>query len=486
MIASVENNPLYSITHCRNIVFFGASNNFSAMGTIIFFAMKTMGFAGPIYPIHPKENIVQGIKAYRDVQELPEVPDLAVIVLPTRLVCQALDQCGRIGIRHAVVVSGGFREVGDEGAALQDQLVSIAGRWGIRIIGPNCIGVVNTHHRLNTTPFLYEGPKGFIGLASQSGSFVAQMFQRLMSLGIGFSTAFSVGNEANTDIVDCLSYLGSCPDTKVIGLYIEGIRRGKAFAETARSITPFKPIVAYYVGGTETGKRAGFSHTGAMAGPDELYDGIFRQHGIIRARSITEMFDYCWVLGSMPLPKDNRVVIQTHSGGPGAAAADECGRAELRTPLLAKETIDKLSPYMPYTGSINNPVDITYAKQPLDYFHGIPQALLDDPDTDMMLMYILMPNLMVRKPLEAIGLSPEQAVEESGKIIDSQAENIVKLWHDSGKPLLGYTFRSLEEQFTKKLLEKGIPVFPDPARAARALRVLYDYGRIRKKIDSIL
>jgi acyl-CoA synthetase (NDP forming) len=482
MQSTFENHPLYPITHCRSIAFFGASNNFSAMGTIILNAMKAMQFSGPIYPIHPREQTVQGISAYRSIHDIPEVPELVVIVLPTKLVCQILDQCGQIGIRHAVVISGGFRETGDEGAALQDKLVSIADRWGIRIIGPNCIGLVDTIRRINTTPFLYDGSQGSVGFVSQSGSFIAQMFQRLTSFGIGFSTAFSVGNEANVDIVDCLSYLKSCPHTKVIGMYIEGISHGEDFVNVSRSIVPHKPIIAYYVGGTETGKRAGYSHTGALSGPDDLYDGIFRQCGVIRAQSVIELFDFCWALGAMPAPKGKRVVIQTHSGGPGAAAADECGRAGLQIPALGNETVKKLYRYMPHTGSINNPVDITYAKNPLDYFSEIPKILFEDPQTDMLLMYILMPNLMVRKPLEAMGLSQERAAEESRKIIDAQADSVGKLWQHSGKPLVGYTFRSLEEQFTKRLLEKGIPVFPDPARAARALRALYDYKRFRDKV----
>ena len=173
------------------------------------------------------------------------------------------------------------------------------------------------------------------------------MFNHLTRHAINFSTAFSVGNEANVDIVDCMEYLAADPRTKVIGLYIEGIRRGEAFVKAARAIAPRKPIVAYYVGGSETGSRAGFSHTGAMAGPDAVYEGIFRQCGIIRARSVTELFDFCWVLGAMPLPAGRRLVIQTHSGGPGAAAADHCGREGLDLPLLSPETVERLKPFLP-------------------------------------------------------------------------------------------------------------------------------------------
>jgi len=242
------------------------------------------------------------------------VPDLAVIVLPTEIVSQTLDECGKKGIPRAIVVSGGFREQGTEGQKRQDELAALARSYGLRFLGPNCLGVANPHHRFNPTPIEFEGQPGFVGLASQSGSFVTQMFHYLTLQGLGFSTAFSVGNEADIDIVDCLEYLAVCPHTKVITLYLEGIRRGKAFMELAKAITPHKPIVALYVGGSETGSKAGLSHTGALSGPDEIYDALFHQTGIIRARNITELFDYALALGTLPPPRGNRVVIETHSG----------------------------------------------------------------------------------------------------------------------------------------------------------------------------
>jgi acetyl-CoA synthetase (ADP-forming) len=286
MIGSTETSPLYPIANPKSIALFGASNNVTSMGTSLLNSVLDLGFEGEIYPIHPKENRVQNLKAYRSVLDLPNVPDLALIVLPTRIVSEAMDACGRKGIRHAIVISGGFKEVD-----LEKELVAVANKYGMRFLGPNCIGVANTRHKLNTTFMAFQGAPGFIGMASQSGSFVTQMFGYLSDYALGFSTAFSVGNEANIDIVDCMEYLGACPDTRVIALYIEGIRRGRAFVETARSIVPKKPIVALYVGGSEAGSRAGLSHTGALAGPDRLYEGIFRQSGVIRARSVTEMFD---------------------------------------------------------------------------------------------------------------------------------------------------------------------------------------------------
>ena len=256
MLDSIEKSPLYKIVNPNSIAVFGASNSATTMGTTLLDAIKTLGFEGALYPIHPKELEVQGLKAYANIQDVPEIPDLALLVLPTRLVCETVDACGKKGIKHAIVVSGGFKEVGGDGIQLQKELENVARKHQIRLLGPNCIGVTNPHHKLNTTFMPFAGKPGFVGMASQSGSFVTQMFDYINRLGIGFSAAFSVGNEADMDIVDCLEYLGACPHTKVIVLYVEGIKRGRAFIETARSIAPHKPIVAIYVSGSEAGGRA--------------------------------------------------------------------------------------------------------------------------------------------------------------------------------------------------------------------------------------
>jgi acyl-CoA synthetase (NDP forming) len=407
--------------------------------------------------------------------DLSEVPDLAIIVLPTRIVCQAMDECGQKGIKRAVVISGGFKEVGEEGAKLEAELKRTADHYGIRFIGPNCIGVVNPHLKLNPTPLPYEGKPGFIALASQSGSFVTQMFDYLRPMGLGFSSAFSVGNEANIDIVDCLNYFGACEKTKVIALYIEGIRRGRAFIETARSIVPQKPIVALYVGGTETGSRAGFSHTGAMSGPDDLYSGLFKQSGVLRASSITELFDFCWALGSLPAPKGRGLVIQTHSGGPGANAADAAGRAGLKLSNLSEATREKLKPFFPPTASINNPVDMTFSRNSSDLFSIIPQTLMEDENTNMLLMYFMAQGRMMVRQMKAMGLSEEQAEEQNMTMVETQAESVIRLRDACGKPIVGYTYGFSPDPLQQKLTANGIPIFPSPERAVGAIKALTTY-----------
>jgi len=483
MLRSIRESPLFPIVNPRSIAFFGASNNSSAMGTTILNSLLVLGYEGTVYPVHPRETEVQGLRAYERVEDLPEIPDLAVLVLPTEIVCDKIEECGRKGIRHAIVVSGGFKESGvEEGRRRQEQLVETAARHGIRFIGPNCIGVANPHLKLNTTFLRCEGSPGFIGMASQSGSFVTQMFNYLDQYGLGFSTAFSVGNEANIDIVDCMEYLGACPHTKVIALYVEGIRRGRRFIEAARSIIPRKPIVAYYVGGSDTGKQAGFSHTGAMAGPDPLYDGMFRQGGIIRASSMTELFDFCSLLGNMPEPAGRNLVIQTHSGGPGAEAADVCGRVGLQLAELSEKTVGALGSLIPHTGSIKNPVDVTFSKNPLDFFDSIPRVLLEEDHADILLMYLLMPTESVARTLARLGVPKEDIERESGTLINRLCDGIEGFLEEYKKPIVGYTYRSFNDDFVRGLLARGMPVYPGPERAVRAIEALVRYYEIRKKI----
>ncbi len=483
MIRSIHESPLYSIVNPTSIAFFGASNTFMRMGSIMLSSVQALGYAGKIFPIHPSEKEVRGLTAYTSILDVPEIPDLAIIVLPTEIVCRTLDDCGKKGIRSAIVVSGGFREAGPDGAELQKELEAIARRHGIRFLGPNCLGVANPHIKLNPTPIKAEGPAGFVGLASQSGSFITQMFNYLHRNGMGFSAALSVGNEASIDIVDCLEYLGACPNTKVITLYIEGINRGDKFVEAAQAITPHKPIVALYVGGSEAGKKAGLSHTGSLSGPNEIYDGIFKQCGIIRAQTLTELFDYALALGTLPRPKGNGVVIQTHSGGPGATAADACGRSGLTLPRLSPETAERLKPLIPKTASTANPVDMTFSKNPSEDYFNIPDILLQDDQVDMLLAYFVSPGIFLDRILGEMGVSEELIPQEADKMISDYADkffSLTKLHPD--KPIVGFTYRSLQEKMVRTLLDRGVPIYQDPERAARSLAAVREYYQRRDRI----
>jgi len=484
LIASIQDSPLYAIVNPRHIACFGASNRFTSMGTNLLSSLKALGFEGEVYPVHPRETDVLGYKSYPHVAELPEIPDLALIVLPTDLVPGVLEDCGRKGIRHAIIVSGGFKEVGPDGIALEQRLIRTARRYGIRFLGPNCIGVANAHHKLNVTFLPYNAEPGFIGMASQSGSFITQMFDYLAGFHLGFSAGISVGNEADIDIVDCLEYLAACPETKVIGLYVESIRRGRQFIDVARTITPRKPIVAYYVGGSEAGRRAGLSHTGALAGPDPLYDGVFRQSGVIRAGSMTELFDYCWALGVCPPVGGPRMAVQTHSGGPGAAAADALSRSGLVLTDFTKSTLDRLGHFAPHTASISNPVDLTFTKNPLDYLNAIPDILLEDGGVDGLLSYFLMPIQGISRALEHMGVPRDQMAAQIEQMLEDMSEAVSGMSEKHRKPLIGFSYRSPQEPFLQKLFRRCVPVMPSPERAAKAMAALVCYRNYRRKLTA--
>ena len=452
------------------------------MGTMLLASLLGGGYEGKVYPVHLKEDQVQGLKAYRTIQDVPEIPDLVIMILPNKVVCPMMEECGEKGIQHAIVVSGGFKEIGGIGIELEKELAEITERYGIKILGPNCIGISNPHHKMNPTPFPLEGPPGFIGIASQSGSFITQMINYLARLNIGFSTGFSIGNGLNTKLVDCLTYFADCPHTKVIALYVEGIPDGEEFIKVARAVSAKKPIVAYYIGGSEAGKRAGFSHTGSMAGPDELYDGMFRQAGIIRAHSISELFDFCWALGQLPKPRGNRVVILSHSGGPGASAADSCNRSGFEIAPLSETTQQKVAEYVPHTGSFNNPIDLTFFRQPQDFFKTIPNLVLEDPETDILMVYLLNPATMMARPMANYGITGEEAEKQIKDIFDNNCNMFAEVMNKHDKPIVGFSFRSLDEYLERNLIARGLPIFPDPQRAAAALGALQTYHHLRDQI----
>ncbi|MGC8905918.1 MAG: acetate--CoA ligase family protein [Desulfomonilaceae bacterium] len=480
-MSNFENHPLYRLMHPRSVAFWGASNDPMAMGSVQLGELLAMGFSGPVYPIHPRHKEILGLKAYPRVTNVPDQVDLAVLVIPTKIVPEVLEDCGKKGIKYAIIVSAGFAETGSDGRALQDRIVEIARRYGIRFLGPNCIGAVNPRHKLNTTFYPYEASPGFIGMASQSGSFVTQMFVHLAKFGLGFSQGLSVGNEAVTDVTDCLEYLGECPWTKVIGLYLEGIRRGTDFLRVAAEASQKKPIVAYYVGGSAAGRQAGVSHTGAMAGRDEVYNGVFAQTGIIRASSMEELFDFCWVLGSQPLPKGNRIAVLTNSGGPGAAAADAAERSGLVLARFTDATRNALKALLPHTASVANPVDMTFARNHSDYFDAIPRILLEDEGVDGLFIYFLMPHKrIITSVMKAMAGESGDAQAIADEYVKSLASAVSSLAAAYGKPVVGGSFYTRNEFFIRELQDRGLPVLPSPERAVRALGALARYAAYRR------
>ena len=479
----MSENPLQQILHPRSVAWAGASNNFQKMGTIQLLNLIKGGFEGAVYPIHPTEKSVLGLDAYKSALDLPEAPDLAVLVVPTSVVVPLMEDLGRRGVRRAVITTAGFKEMGEEGRQLEERLVSVARTYGMRFVGPNCIGILNERWGLNTTffPLMKEGPAACVSIASQSGTYVTQTQLYLHTRGIRYSKAVSVGNEANIDVVDCIDYLAEDEDTRVILLYLEVVRRPKEFIEAARRAVRKKPIVALYVGGTEAGARSAKSHTGAMAGNDKIYDGVFAQAGVLRAGSVEELYEWGIALASQPPMRGRRVCLLSHSGGPVTCMADTCERVGLEVPVFSQGLQARLHEFLPKTASAANPVDLTFAPEQSGLARDIPHEVLESGEVDGLIIHGIMGSAfreaLARQLKDFIDV-PVEILEEVDRELLSE---LVEFPRRYGKPILCSSFMDRRDNCTRFLQDHGIPVLYGPEKAVRAMAALARYAEIRER-----
>ena len=477
----MKENPLKSLMSPRSIATVGAGNNPTKMGTIQALSILKDGYGGKFYPVHPVDQEVLGHKAYPSVFDLPEAPDLALFIVPTDQVVGLLDDFGKIGTKRAVVITAGFRETGSEGLALEEELKQTARRHGIRFLGPNCIGLINSAISLNVTVTPLEGPPGLLGMASQSGTYVTQTLAMLKKRGIRFSKAISLGNEADIDINVALEYLGQDEQTKAISLYIEGLQDPARFLEIARQVTPHKPVLAQYVGGTDAGARAGSSHTGAMAGPDHLYDGLLEQAGIIRVQSVEELYGMGWALATQPPLRGNRVGVITNSGGPGTAMSDTCNAGGLEVPVFSGELQEKIRPIIPEQGASANPVDLTFFLDAVTISVTIPELVMESGEVDGIVLH------------GAMGTGFMEALHAHAKdIFKISREEFVEMFRDDlspavtlpqkhGLPFLVSSFLGENDDYNQAYQAHNIPVYDAPEKAARALVKLWQYRQIQQR-----
>lgn len=442
------------------------------MGTGQLATLIMQGFAGPIYPIHPTEDAVLGLKAYRRIEDVEQAPELVVMVLPTRLVPGLLDDCGRAGVRGAVVVSGGFREVGGEGVALERELVEVCERHDIALVGPNCIGVSNFHAGLNTTYFPYLQEPGPLSVISQSGTYSCHIYGHTRRNGIRLGHTVSVGNSAVVDVCECLEYFADEPRTGSIALYIEGIPDGERFMRAARRAVARKPVVALYVGGTGPGARAGKSHTGAMAGDDAVYDGMFRQVGIRRAQSIEDLLDWTWALSTQPRAPGKRLCVLTNSGGPAASMADTAERLGLEVPVFSEGLQAKLREYLPDTAAAANPVDITFLLNFKWLYDDLPRTLMESDEVDGIVMYGVFGSLLFNTIQQALGDRIQYDLNKMMPMLVELLERFARFPREYGKPLLVSSFWGREDDALALLTDREIPVYPSPERAVKAFAAL--------------
>jgi acetyltransferase len=477
----MSENPLLELMNPGSIAFYGASNSPLKFGTHQFLNLVKGGYKGRVYPIHRTEKEVLGVPAYPTIGDVPETPDLVQLVIPTEAVPEALEQCCQKGIKRAVVVSAGFAEMGPYGRSWQERVDEVAARYGLRYMGPNCIGIINSGLGLNTTWFAMKYPPGGVGIASQSGTFVTQVLHYFEKLGLGLSQAISVGNQANIDITEAVEYLGQDQGTRAIAVYLEGVRDGRRLFEVARKITPHKPIVAFYVGGTAAGGRASTSHTAALAGSDALHDGMFKQAGIIRAKNFSEMFDFALALANQPLPAGPRLGVMTNSGGPGVAMAHECDLIGLEVPLFDEKVQAELRAMTVPTAQTFNPVDITVDNNIQAFFTNLPRAILARPELDGMLFWGILGPIHFRDKVALSDGMLKLPVDSMMDWLEETVAEFVDIPRQLNKPILAGCFAGREDEVVRMIQDGGVPVYPTPERAVRAMAAMVEYRRIRQR-----
>ncbi|HKK44551.1 MAG TPA: acetate--CoA ligase family protein, partial [Balneolaceae bacterium] len=363
------------------IAVIGASRDPHKLGFGVVRNLKDFHYQGAIYPVNKSASEILESRCYSTVSMVPEPVDLAVVIVPAPHVYETLEECGERGIKHAIIVSGGFSETGEKGKALEEKLTEITEKYGMHIIGPNCIGTIDTHTPVNTTFVTGMPEPGEIGFISQSGAMVAAVIDWARGAGVGFSRMVSLGNQIDVNETQMIRVLSEDPQTKVIAAYIEGVSDGHAFLETARKTSYKKPFIALKGGLGASGAKAVASHTGALAGSSEAYEAAFKRCGVLQASTMEEMFDWARALAWQPLPNGKRVAVLTNAGGPAILAVDALEKAGLAMAHLSDETKSYLQSRLPEAASINNPVDILAGSGPGTYAVAL-DALLTDNNVD--------------------------------------------------------------------------------------------------------
>jgi acetyltransferase len=437
-----------------SIAVVGASRDARKLGYIILDNLKRAGFPGALYPVNPAADSILGLKTYESVDRIPHVVDLAIVVVPARAVPSAIDSCAKRGIRAVVVISAGFREVGESGRQLEADVIRRARSAGIRIIGPNSVGVINTFGHVNAT-FAETQPLPYdVALVSQSGAVATAILDWSRSIGAGFSKFVSLGNMADVTEVELLEYLAGDPETKAIVAYLEGFSDGRALVAAARRISLRKPLIVMKVGVSAAGARAAASHTGALATSDVIVDGAFRQAGIVRAMTMDELFDLTLAFAFVRPPAGRRIAIVTNAGGPGVMAADAAERYGLELAHLSPETESMLRDALPSAAATHNPVDIL-GDAPAERFRDAVTAVLKDPAVDA-----------------AVVMLTPQAVTRPGKTAGAIAE----LARAQEKPVLAVYMGGDAVARGRLVLDRArVPVYPYPERAIRTLASMWRY-----------
>ncbi len=447
----------------RSVAVVGASAHPGKLGFDIMNNMVKYGYQGKIYPVNPTAHTILGKYVVGSVDKLPDDVDLAVLVLPGKAVPPCVRDLAARGVRACVVISSGFKEVGGEGTLLEQELARTAEETGVRIIGPNCIGIMDTAVGLNASFAGAMPNKGHIGFFSQSGAMCLAILDWSLDNAIGFSKFISLGNKVDVTEIEILEFLAQDDDTRVIMGYLESVADGRRFMEVARKATKVKPVVLVKSGITTAGARAASSHTGALAGADAAYEAAFKQCGILRVHSVRELFNLAQALARQPLPKGAALAVVTNSGGPGIIAADAAELTGLHMAGLRPETVDDLRSFLPPIASFYNPVDMTGTATPALYERAL-SVVAQDPNVDGV----------------AVLMTPAASLNSK-----ELAEHLCKVKVD--KPVFSVMMgRHSVEQGRIYCMEQGMPSFDFPEDAVQAMRGMLAYRQWRESKPAVM
>lgn len=446
----------------QRIAVIGVSNDPNSVGGITLRNLVSGGFNGVVYPINPKHEAVLGITCYKDVKSLPKVPDLAVICTNAKTVPGLVRECGEAGILGIVIMSAGFKEVGEEGRKLENEVKAEVAKYeGMRVIGPNCLGVIVPGHNMNVSFANGMPKKGHVAFISQSGALCTSALDWAHEENIGFSYFVSIGNTMDVGFGDLIDFFGQDPNTKSIILYVESIAKARQFMTAARAFARKKPIIVYKAGRFPESAAAAASHTGAMASEDAIYDAVFQRAGVARVYDIGDIFNFTELMAQKNIPKGSKLAIVTNAGGPGVMATDTLIAEGGKLTRLTEETMQKLNDYLPPFWSHGNPVDVLGDAPPERVAHAT-NIVLEDPYVDAVLV-ILTPQAMT---------NPTETAREVIKLTEHTTKPIMAAW------LGGQSMKEGVSIFNKH----GISTYDTPEAAIRAFMTLASYA---KNLDSL-
>ncbi len=450
----------------RGIVIVGARRS-PGFGFILPMALQRQGWGDRLYLVNPAGGELHGMPLYKTIADVTGDPDLAVVIVPAAVVPRALAELGERGVKHVIIESAGFSEIGDGGKALQEEAKETALRNGIRVIGPNCVGVINTANRLSTVEVVDEAfTPGRVAVIAQSGVFGNILLDGLHQKGLYISKAVTLGNRMDVNECEVLDYLHRDPDTGLIMMYLEGAADGRLLKEALGRVTRDKPVLVLKSGRTGAGKKATASHTGSMSGEDELYEAVFRQSGAIRALSLDELVDMARVFATQPLPQGNRLGITTSSGSLGALATDAAIEAGLELPHLEPASVEKVRGIAPQWMNVRNPLDVG----PSGQFLPAMAALLEDPNIDMVLSIAVMPFAVFRE-FKQRGVAVKDWLGTAPELRELAPHKPVVLCSIGDKGFVS----DLDDA-----VGPDVPVLTSPESAARALAALHRYRTLRE------